>query len=372
MKKLKTTLSALALGISLMSVHSWATPADYLSQENISQYDKAFNFALAKVLPAPKGKEDGRGVPIEHLVIQYAPDYINDPYLKEEVLNFRRWYWQAMYASLDKKVKEKPHYLNTYRLQVEAYLINKEYQEALSQLDQILRQNPRDLHALAMSVLAARVLEDSEQEAARYSALKQLNPDVAQRMADILTFTEQTLAERYGNEPQTDMVPDTIAVFGSTPNKDGTPSPLLLDRLEKTKEMAEKFPHAKIIVSGGAVKTEFAEADVMAKWLSENGIEKDRLLLDPVARDTPGNAIGIIQLMKNYNGRKVLGIGTLQHIPRATAVLKGYAQHIGYPIEMDSVGGGKPGTPEKAKVEALYTYINVARSMGLFELRDFN
>lgn len=48
----------------------------------------------------------------------------------------------------------------------------------------------------------------------------------------------------------------------------------MLDRLQKTKEMAQKFPQAKIIVSGGAVKTEFAEADVMAKWLSENGIEK--------------------------------------------------------------------------------------------------
>ncbi|HHW7518643.1 YdcF family protein [Mannheimia haemolytica] len=371
MKKIKTTLSALALSLSLISVNSWAIPADYLSQDNISQYDKAFNFVLAKVLPAPKGKEDGRGAPIEHLVIQYAPDYVDDPYLKEDVLNFRRWYWQAMYASLDQKVKEKPTYLNTYRLQAEAYFVNKEYREALSQLDQILRQNPRDVHALAMTVLASRVLEDTEQETARLSALKQLAPEVAQRMTDFFAFTEQTLAASYGNEPQTAMIPDTIAVFGSTPNKDGTPSPLLLDRLQKTKEMAQKFPQAKIIVSGGAVKTEFAEADVMAKWLSENGIEKDRLLLDPVARDTPGNAVGIIKLMQTYNGKKVLGIGTLQHIPRATAVLKGYAQHIGYPIEIDSVGGGKPATPGKAKIEALYTYVNVARSMGLFELGDF-
>lgn len=187
--------------------------------------------------------------------------------------------------------------------------------------------------------LASRVLEDTEQEKARFVALNKLNSGVAQKMADFFHFTEQTLATSYGSAPQTEMVPDTIAVFGSTPNKDGTPSPLLLDRLKKTKEMADRFPNAKIIVSGGAVKTEFAEADVMAKWLRENGIAKERLLLDPEARDTPGNAIGIITLMKTYQGKKVLGIGTLQHIPRATAVLKGYAQHIGYPIEMDSVGG---------------------------------
>lgn len=57
MKKIKTTLSALALSLSLISVNSWAIPADYLSQDNISQYDKAFNFVLAKVLPAPKVKK---------------------------------------------------------------------------------------------------------------------------------------------------------------------------------------------------------------------------------------------------------------------------------------------------------------------------
>ncbi len=31
----------------------------------------------------------------------------------------------------------------------------------------------------------------------------------------------------------------------------------------------------------------------MAKWLSENGIEKDRLLLDPVARDTREMRLGL-------------------------------------------------------------------------------
>ena len=371
MKSFKFALSTIALSLSVLSNQVYASQADYLSQENISQYDKAFNFTLSKVLPAPKGKADGRGEPIENLVIKYAQDYANDPYLKDDVTNFRRWYWQAMYASLDKKVKERPEYLNTYRLQAEAYLINKEYKEALSQLDQILRQNPRDVHALAVSVLASRALENPEQENARLQALKQLNPKVAERMAQFLKFTEQTIFARYGTEPQTAMIPDTIAVFGSSPNKDGSPSPQLLDRLQKTKEMAEKYPHAKIILSGGPVKTEFSEADVMAKWLTENGVAKDRLLLDPVARDTPGNVIGIINFMKEYNGKKVLGIGTLLHIPRATAVLKGYALHINYPIEIEGVGGGEVASPEKQKIEALYTYINVARSMGLFELGDF-
>lgn len=64
-----------------------------------------------------------------------------------------------------------------------------------------------------MTVLASRVLEDTEQETARLSALKQLAPEVATTNDRLFAFTEQTLAASYGNEPQTAMIPDTIAVL---------------------------------------------------------------------------------------------------------------------------------------------------------------
>lgn len=64
----------------------------------------------------------------------------------------------------------------------------------------------------------------------------------------------------------------------------------MLSRLEKALEMAERFPDAKLILSGGDVKTEFTEAAVMKEWLVEQGIEETRLLLDEEARDTHGNA----------------------------------------------------------------------------------
>lgn len=76
-------------------------------------------------LPAPTPKADGRGAPLENLVSNYGDSYVNDPYLHDEVINFRRWEWNDMYTSLDKKVKENLEYLDTYRLQAEAYLVNK-------------------------------------------------------------------------------------------------------------------------------------------------------------------------------------------------------------------------------------------------------
>lgn len=326
---------------------------------------------LSGILPAPEGKEAGRGRPIEDLVVRYGADYEDDPYLRDQVVQFRRWEWKDLYVELDEKAGERPDYLSTYRLQVEAYLINKNYREALSQLDQILRRDPGDLHALGVSILAAKTLGDEVEVQRRLVALEKRSPEAARAVAYFLEFTEDVLNHPFGAVPTQSLEFDAIAVFGQSPNSDGTPSKGLLDRLEKAKEMALRYPRAKIVLSGGPVRTPYAESDVMAKWLIENGVDEDRLLLDPAARDTPGNAIGMVELFKRYKLTRILGVGTQLHIPRATAVLKGYGEYVGYPMQVDGVGGGDPPRDDKKRAEVLYTYVNVARVMGLFTLGDF-
>lgn len=327
--------------------------------------------SLTQPLPPPSAKPDGRGVAIENLVVRYGADYENDPYLKDDVVLFRRWQWQALYDSLQKKTQERPDHLDTYRLQAEAYFINKEYQQALSQLDLILTRNPFDKHALAMTVLACRVLGDKNQEQRRLAWLGSIDAHLAEKLTNMFAFVEAWLEQSYDDEPKSQVAPDTIAVFGSSPNPDGTPSAGMLKRLYLTKKMADRFSDAIIIVSGGPVKTPFSEAQVMADWLVAHGIDGNRILLDDQARDTPGNAIGMITLMRRYQGKRVLAVATRGHIPRASAVLKSYADHVHYPIVVDSVGGGEPLNPQKAKIEALYTYVNVARVSGLFTKSDF-
>ncbi|MCQ9123634.1 YdcF family protein [Rodentibacter caecimuris] len=362
MFKTRQILTALLLGMGAFSLTGCVQNAQPISPLGLT---------LSDSISAPLGKESGRGQPIENLVVKYAEDYVNDPYLREDVVAFRRWEWQKLYHSLDQKVKQTPDYLNSYRVQAEAYLINKDYRPALSQLDQILRRKPDDLHALAVSILAAKTLEDETQVKQRLNALEKRSPQAAQAMRDFFRFTESILQQSFSDQPQSQLSFDAIAVFGQSPNPDGSPSKGLLQRLEKTKEMAEKYPNAKLVLSGGPVKTHYAESDVMAKWLKENGVNPNRFLLDPIARDTPGNAIGMVKLFKQHNLHTILGIGTQLHIPRATAVLKGYADYVGYPLKIDGVGGGNPPSAEKKHIEALYTYVNVARSMGLFTLSDF-
>lgn len=336
-------------------------------------YTDTVGFDFSEVLAMPAAKEDGRGEPLEKLVSDYGNSYINDPYLTNEVINFRRWEWGAMYQSLNQKALATPDYLDTYRLQVEAYLVNKNYLEALSQLDQILRRNPLDVHALSLSIVACKATSYKTQTSARLQALKLISPEAYEDVLSLLSLADSNNANKvsYGSEQLTDMIPDVIAVFGQSPNVDGTPSEGLLSRLVKTKELAEKYPDVKIVLSGGPVKTQYTEASVMKKWLVENGIDEERLILDEMARDTPGNAIGMVEAFKELKAHNILVVGTILHLPRAVTVLKAYGNAVGYDMVIDCAGGGEQPTKKQKETERLYTYVNVLRAGYKYTKEDY-
>lgn len=326
-------------------------------------------FLLSEPYPMPIPPANGRGEAMEHLVPEYASDYEEDVYLKEIVTAFRRWEWSTVYGELSKLEQEHPDYLDIYRLQAEVYLINKNYEAALSQLDQILRQNPKDVHAIAVSVIVKRILGDSEGEKQRLLYLEKISLDAAKAIQELLENVEKGFLID-GSAPLPDGITfDAIVVFGQSPKSNGKPSSGMIERLEKTKEMALQYKDAWVIVSGGPVRTEFAEADVMQEWLIENGIEKERILLDAQARDTVGNAIGIVSLLEEKDAHSVLAVATNLHLPRAMTTLSFYSNQVGYKMELIGVGNGE--IPVENKGEQLYTYVCSARAARLFSKSDF-
>ena len=73
---------------------------------------------------------------------------------------------------------------------------------------------------------------------------------------------------------------DIALVLGSKVEPDGTPSPRLRARLDKTIELyrADYFP--TVIASGGVGKEGFDEAVVMRDYLVFHGIPADRVIVD--------------------------------------------------------------------------------------------
>ena len=103
-------------------------------------------------------------------------------------------------------------------------------------------------------------------------------------------------------------LPDTdalcIVVLGYQLNGDGTMRKELIGRLETALKCAEKYPNAFILCTGGGtayLDASATEAGKMAEWLTENGIDGKRILIENKSLTTAQNARFSYRLLtENY------------------------------------------------------------------------
>ena len=102
-----------------------------------------------------------------------------------------------------------------------------------------------------------------------------------------------------------DGLPDTdelgIVVLGFQLNTDGTMRDELVERLKVGKASAEKYPNAYVVCTGGhtaSANREATEAGVMAEWLTENGIDPRRLIVENQSLTTAQNALYSIDILE--------------------------------------------------------------------------
>ena len=129
--------------------------------------------------------------------------------------------------------------------------------------------------------------------------LRDLDPDAADRWERIMALWQSVntdLKVHYGVLP--DGLPNTdelcMVALGFQLNEDGTMKEELTDRLEVVLASAEKYPHALIVCTGGGTAAEdesATEAGRMAEWLVENGVDKQRVIVEDKSVTTAQNAI---------------------------------------------------------------------------------
>ena len=110
--------------------------------------------------------------------------------------------------------------------------------------------------------------------------------------------------------PETDEL--CMVVLGFQLNPDGTMTDELMQRLAVAKASAEKYPNALIVCTGGGTATEnpeATEAGEMAKWLIENGVDPQRVIVEDQSLTTAQNAIYTRQILtEQYPQVKQLAI----------------------------------------------------------------
>ena len=84
-----------------------------------------------------------------------------------------------------------------------------------------------------------------------------------------------------------------IVVLGYQLNDDGTMQDELIGRLKVALDSANKYPNAYVACTGGGTaknNSNVTEADQMAQWLIDNGLNKDRLIIENKSSSTVENA----------------------------------------------------------------------------------
>ncbi|MEG0261042.1 MAG: YdcF family protein [Lysinibacillus sp.] len=102
----------------------------------------------------------------------------------------------------------------------------------------------------------------------------------------ILYFWSGMLLNK-GTDPQADGTKDYVVVLGAKVKENGEPSLALQYRLEAAIEYLEKYPHVKVIVSGGrGVAEPVSEAERMYTYLLEAGIAEERIIQEAKSTST--------------------------------------------------------------------------------------
>lgn len=111
-----------------------------------------------------------------------------------------------------------------------------------------------------------------------------------------------------------------IVVLGFQLNPDGSMKEELVGRLNAAKECAEKYPEAYVICTGGGTAANnpgVSEGGQMGKWLLENGIEENRIIIEDRSLTTAENAVNSYKILSGScpEVNSVMIVSSDYHIP---------------------------------------------------------
>lgn len=106
--------------------------------------------------------------------------------------------------------------------------------------------------------------------------------------AIILVSTQALIMTEFNAHVDKDL--DYIIVLGAKVRPDGSPSTVLKYRLDAAYDYLDAHPRTQCVVSGGQGSNEpMSEADAMAQYLRERGIEENRILIENTSETTAEN-----------------------------------------------------------------------------------
>ena len=166
-----------------------------------------------------------------------------------------------------------------------------------------------------------------------------------------------------------------IVTLGYALNPDGSMHQILVERLETTLAMAKANPDALIVLTGGVPKNHKTEGKLMADWLIEKGISKDRIIEENYATSTVGNALFSSYALARHNTKHATIISSASHVRRGQTLFEIASWQTGpQDITFDTVSYPDKPLKDLAKAsdgELLGIYRDALRTYGMWSYRSY-
>ena len=144
---------------------------------------------------------------------------------------------------------------------------------------------------------------------------------------------------------------DCGLVCGYFANPDGTPSEFMKSRVDKAVKLWKENKIQYLLLSGGAVRNEFVEAEVMKSYAMEQGVSEDVILLEPQAVSTYHNMLYAKEIMKENKLKNCVVITNGWHLRKAN--------HYARKFQLDYVMAEAKEPEEESFVHTVWRHISL-------------
>lgn len=217
-----------------------------------------------------------------------------------------------------------PHSVDLKLSLASTQIIQKKIPEALATYRQILSLEPDNFNANLLYAVYSKLNRDEEAYKKSISKLRQIDNHKTKEYLDKFDVTESILKTKLnttvpGNLPGKD---HAIVILGYALADNGTMREPLIERLKAGLAVAKQNPNSKVIVTGGVPKEGITEADAMNKWLIENGIAANRIIMENKSTDTVENALFTTAILEKEGLKDVTLVTSASHMRRALATFR--------------------------------------------------
>lgn len=211
---------------------------------------------------------------------------------------------------------------------------------AVEEYERILESVPGEIGALLFSAHWHRFLENDVIAEKRLAQIQTVRPDMGVALERVWSHLDVWQQRSVRDAPREfSRVPrnPAILILGLLLNDDGSPRPGLIARLEKGMELYEKYPNARIIVSGGVPRSGCVEAVIMSEWLRKKGVAAEQIYEEGYSRDIVENLIFSRQILARLNVDAVVGVTCAVNIRRTGSGLGILSERYGLGWEVEAV-----------------------------------